>query len=233
MADFTISSLNSWQWASGSVYYLLGLWCALLVACIAWGAVVRARLQWLGAGRSGRRERLAIALFWHACLPYLRAAHPRTLFLPNNACRSRLVSSMPYLKGDAPSQLDVYVPKITRAYITSRLESGGCHLLRPLTLGLGTMLHSFAVEWCCTVEWPHGLHRPLSGAGRVCFSKQRVEWGWCRMCASFTQTDGSEACLPHVQRPRLLFLALGLLALNAPASPRRCCSASGGAAGSQ
>ncbi|KAL4457497.1 hypothetical protein ABPG75_012362 [Micractinium tetrahymenae] len=62
VADFTISSLNSWQWASGSVYYLLGLW-------------------------------------------------------------SRLVSSMPYLKGDAPSQLDVYVPKITRAYITSRLES--------------------------------------------------------------------------------------------------------------
>jgi hypothetical protein len=33
------------------------------------------------------------------------------------------VSSMPYLKGDAPSQLDVYVPQITRAYITSRLES--------------------------------------------------------------------------------------------------------------
>ena len=30
---------------------------------------------------------------------------------------------MPYLKGDAPSQLDVYVPQITRAYITSRLES--------------------------------------------------------------------------------------------------------------
>lgn len=26
VADFTISSLNSWQWASGSVYYLLGLW---------------------------------------------------------------------------------------------------------------------------------------------------------------------------------------------------------------
>ncbi|PSC72660.1 exportin-7 isoform X2 isoform A [Micractinium conductrix] len=62
VAEFTISSLNSWQWASGSVYYLLGLW-------------------------------------------------------------SRLVSSMPYLKGDAPSQLDVFVPKITRAYITSRLES--------------------------------------------------------------------------------------------------------------
>lgn len=26
VADFTISSLTSWQWASGSVYYLLGLW---------------------------------------------------------------------------------------------------------------------------------------------------------------------------------------------------------------
>lgn len=35
-------------------------------------------------------------------------------------CRSRLVSSMPYLKGDAPSLLDTFVPKITHAYITSR-----------------------------------------------------------------------------------------------------------------
>jgi hypothetical protein len=59
VAEFTANSLNSWQWASGSVYYLLGLW-------------------------------------------------------------SRLVSSMPYLKGDAPSLLDTYVPKITKAYITSR-----------------------------------------------------------------------------------------------------------------
>lgn len=29
VAEFTISSLNSWQWASGSVYYLLGLWWVL------------------------------------------------------------------------------------------------------------------------------------------------------------------------------------------------------------
>eukprot|EP00798_Chlamydomonas_sp_ICE-L_P019293 gene19293-25939_t len=64
VADLTISSLNSWQWASSSVYYLLGLW-------------------------------------------------------------SRLVSSMPYLKGDAPSLLEVSVPQITQAYITSRLESVG------------------------------------------------------------------------------------------------------------
>lgn len=62
VAEFTIKSLQSWQWASGSVYYLLGLW-------------------------------------------------------------SRLVSSMPYLKSDSPSLLESYVPKITEAYITSRLES--------------------------------------------------------------------------------------------------------------
>jgi exportin-7 len=47
VAEFTIKSLQSWQWASGSVYYLLGLW-------------------------------------------------------------SRLVSSMPYLKGDSPSLLEGY-----------------------------------------------------------------------------------------------------------------------------
>ncbi len=59
VSELTISSLNSWQWASGSMYYLLGLW-------------------------------------------------------------SRLVSSMPYLKGDSPSLLDSSVPKIMQAYITSR-----------------------------------------------------------------------------------------------------------------
>ena len=59
VADFTISSLASWQWAKGSVMYLLGLW-------------------------------------------------------------SRLVSSMPYLKGETPSLLETYVPKIMDAYITSR-----------------------------------------------------------------------------------------------------------------
>lgn len=59
VADFTIKSLNSWQWASASIFYLMGLW-------------------------------------------------------------SRLVSSMPYLKGDAPSFMQTYVPKIARAYVTSR-----------------------------------------------------------------------------------------------------------------
>ncbi len=62
VAELTVSSLNSWQWASNSVYYLLGLW-------------------------------------------------------------SRLVSSMPYLKGESPSLLETYVPKITEAYLTSRSAS--------------------------------------------------------------------------------------------------------------
>jgi hypothetical protein len=62
VAQATVDSLSAWQWASGSVYYLLGLW-------------------------------------------------------------ARLVSSTPYLKGDAPSLLDECVPKITRAYVASRLES--------------------------------------------------------------------------------------------------------------
>jgi len=71
VADLTINSLNSWQWASSSVYYLLGLW-------------------------------------------------------------SRLVSSVPYLKGDSPSRLDANVPQITQAYITSRLESVGLVLQNSL-----------------------------------------------------------------------------------------------------
>ncbi|MBA0749847.1 hypothetical protein Gogos_003726, partial [Gossypium gossypioides] len=62
VAEFTLKSLLSWQWASSSVYYLLGLW-------------------------------------------------------------SRLVSSVPYLKGDAPSLLDEFVPKITESFLTSRFNS--------------------------------------------------------------------------------------------------------------
>ncbi|KAJ8755473.1 hypothetical protein K2173_019271 [Erythroxylum novogranatense] len=62
VAEFTLKSLHSWQWASSSVYYLLGLW-------------------------------------------------------------SRLVTSVPYLKGDTPSLLDEFVPKITEGFITSRFNS--------------------------------------------------------------------------------------------------------------
>ncbi|XP_031377633.1 exportin-7 isoform X1 [Punica granatum] len=62
VAQFTLKSLQSWQWASSSVYYLLGLW-------------------------------------------------------------SRLVTSVPYLKADAPSLLDEFVPKITEGFITSRFDS--------------------------------------------------------------------------------------------------------------
>lgn len=59
VAEFTVNSLNSWQWASASIHYLLGLW-------------------------------------------------------------SRLVSSSAYLKGESPSLLDTYAPKIIEAYVTSR-----------------------------------------------------------------------------------------------------------------
>ncbi|XP_078152438.1 ARM repeat superfamily protein isoform X2 [Carex rostrata] len=62
VAEFTAKSLQSWQWASSSVYYLLGLW-------------------------------------------------------------SRLVTSVPYLKGDTPSLLDETVPKITEGFISSRFNS--------------------------------------------------------------------------------------------------------------
>ncbi|KAM0944113.1 putative importin-beta domain, armadillo-like helical, exportin [Dioscorea sansibarensis] len=62
VAEFTAKSLQSWQWASNSVYYLLGLW-------------------------------------------------------------SRLVTSVPYLKGDTPSLLEETVPKITEGFITSRFDS--------------------------------------------------------------------------------------------------------------
>ena len=67
VADFTVNSLKSWQWAKGSVFYLLGLW-------------------------------------------------------------SRLVSSMPYLKGESPSLLESYVPKIMKSYITSRCANANPRL---------------------------------------------------------------------------------------------------------
>ena len=67
VAQFTIQSLRSWQWASSSVYYLLGLW-------------------------------------------------------------SRLVSAVPYLKGDKPSRLDQYIPEILQTYVVSRLDSVGAVL---------------------------------------------------------------------------------------------------------
>ena len=62
VAQYTVQSLKAWQWASGSIHYLLGLW-------------------------------------------------------------SRLVSSAAYLKGDAPSMLDTYAPRIIEAYVSSRRAS--------------------------------------------------------------------------------------------------------------
>ncbi|GMH18647.1 hypothetical protein Nepgr_020488 [Nepenthes gracilis] len=61
VAGFTVKSLQSWEWASGSIYYLLGLW-------------------------------------------------------------SRMVSSVPYFKGDSPIRLDEFVPKILETFISSRFD---------------------------------------------------------------------------------------------------------------
>ena len=38
---------------------------------------------------------------------------------------SRLVASMPYLKGETPSHLENYVPQIITAFINSRMELVG------------------------------------------------------------------------------------------------------------
>ena len=32
VADFTVSSLQSWEWAGASTYYLLGLWSRLVTS---------------------------------------------------------------------------------------------------------------------------------------------------------------------------------------------------------
>ena len=59
------------------------------------------------------------------------------------------MSSMPYLKGDAPSLLDTFVPKITHAYITSR-----CAL--HYVLCMLCMLRSACCARCalrCTSSW--------------------------------------------------------------------------------
>lgn len=62
VTEFTLKSLQSWQWASSSVYYLLGLW-------------------------------------------------------------SRLVTSVPYLKGGSPNLLNECVPKIVEQFISSKFDS--------------------------------------------------------------------------------------------------------------
>lgn len=87
VAELTVNSLNSWQWASNSVYYLLGLW-------------------------------------------------------------SRLVSSMPYLKGESPSLLETYVPKITEAYLTSRSALSSLSLCILLQTYIPFAMHAYLMHSC-------------------------------------------------------------------------------------
>lgn len=80
--------------------------------------------------------------------------------------RSRLVSSMPYLKGDSPSQLDAHVPRITRAYIESRLASaasGGEDELdgdEHLTDQLDALPHLCRFQYSDTADFIVGLLDP-------------------------------------------------------------------------
>ncbi|XP_060604621.1 exportin-7-like [Ruditapes philippinarum] len=62
IAEFTVTSLQMWQFAPNSVHYLLSLW-------------------------------------------------------------QRMVASVPYVKATEPHMLETYTPEVTKAYITSRLES--------------------------------------------------------------------------------------------------------------
>ena len=61
---------------------------------------------------------------------------------------SRLVASMPYLKGDTPSQLESFVPQVITAFINSRMEL--VRALPPTTLphGGSTPLRT-ASRWFC------------------------------------------------------------------------------------
>ncbi len=66
---------------------------------------------------------VAVAAAVAAVVVYLPVCVTYSCPPPPPPPRSRLVSSMPYLKGDAPSRLDTYVPRLMRTYIQSRLDS--------------------------------------------------------------------------------------------------------------
>ena len=74
---------------------------------------------------------------------------------------SRLVSSMPYLKGESPSLLDTFVPKIIRAYIHSRCAWGSslCTSKGTLRAAVG-LVSAFAVCSCLCWTAPGLRYHP-------------------------------------------------------------------------
>ena len=83
---------------------------------------------------------------------------------------SRLVASMPYLKGETPSHLEQYVPQVITAFINSRMEL------------VATLLHSSDREGLAILS-KHFARRGLTDDGR-----------WCAGCPSCCSTN--KTCLP-------------------------------------
>lgn len=97
VADFTSKSLQSWQ-------VRVPFWCFFV--CFR-----------SGSGGSSFEFREKLILFFCPC----QWASSSVYYLLG--LWSRLVTSVPYLKGEAPSLLDEFVPRITEGFITSRLDS--------------------------------------------------------------------------------------------------------------
>lgn len=98
--------------------------------------------EWIGLVAEFTTKSL---LSWQVCFPFFFLTHSLSTGLFNNqfpivltieylqwasnsvyyllSLWSRLVTSVPYLKGDTPSMLDETVPKITEGFITSRINS--------------------------------------------------------------------------------------------------------------
>lgn len=155
VADLTVSSLGSWQWAAGSVYYLLGLW-------------------------------------------------------------SRLVSSMPYLKGDSPSLLETYVPRINQAYITSRCARLPIRVAQCLLHGTPAAnvmsVRRAAVSGILAQSWGHFLQHMAPSVDVMSVDSAAASFVWssglncCHRCrldsVAAAVTGGSEDPLDNEEQVR-------------------------------
>lgn len=105
VADFTTKSLQSWQVRSLVLSNLYEILTTTLVSTNA----------------SLSRKLCILLLNCYYFYIYLQWASSSVYYLLG--LWSRLVTSVPYLKGGTPSLLDETVPKITEGFITSRFDS--------------------------------------------------------------------------------------------------------------
>lgn len=101
IAEFSVSSLQAWNYAPNSVHYLFSLW-------------------------------------------------------------QRMVASVPYVKASEPHLLETYAPEVTKAYITSRLDS--------VTAVLRYVQHYYT---CC-----HGYDKDYRGGVVISWMLCTVEMDW-------------------------------------------------------